>query len=133
MTEVVACTVVAAGGIVGENRGFTKRGVTLVSKEAWSDVCRELGVNLPWYARRANLLIEGLDLGAALGQTLAVGSVRLLIHGETRPCGLMDKQHLGLKAALVPDFRGGVYGQVLNDGAIRVGDEVRIAPSEPRT
>jgi hypothetical protein len=36
----------------------------------------------------------------------------------------MDEAHQGLRAALSPEWRGGVYGEVLDDGAIAVGSEV---------
>jgi len=38
----------------------------------------------------------------------------------------MDQQHAGLRQALVPDCRGGVYGQVLTGGTILVGDAVTL-------
>ena len=39
---------------------------------------------------------------------------------------LMDQQHAGLRRALVPDCCGGVYGQVLTGGTVRVGDPVSL-------
>ncbi|MFH1111309.1 MAG: hypothetical protein V1790_19250 [Planctomycetota bacterium] len=39
---------------------------------------------------------------------------------------LMDQQHAGLRQALVPDCRGGVYGQVLAGGAVCIGDHVTL-------
>jgi MOSC domain-containing protein YiiM len=72
------------------------------------------------------LLIGGLDLSATIGRTLSIGSTRIQVHGETKPCGLMDQQHAGLRQALVPDCRGGVYGQVLTGGTILVGDPVSL-------
>ena len=38
----------------------------------------------------------------------------------------MDAQVEGLTAALDPNWAGGAYGVVLNDGQIRVGDEASI-------
>jgi MOSC domain-containing protein YiiM len=58
-----------------------------------------------------------------------VGGVKILIHGETRPCEQMDEALPGLRAALGPDWRGGVFGEVLDDGEIAVGDPVRWAES----
>jgi MOSC domain-containing protein YiiM len=40
----------------------------------------------------------------------------------------MDELAPGLRAALTPDWRGGVTGRVIADGTIAVGDEVRIEP-----
>lgn len=126
MREVTQANVIAGRGIDAENRKTGRREVTLLSAERWRDACRELGVELPWHTRRANLLIEGIDLGATLGQVLTIGPIQLRIHGETRPCGIMDQQHPGLREALVPDFRGGVHAEVLVGGTVRIGDPVRV-------
>ena len=127
MTEVREIIVLAGRGPEVENRKPGKREITLLSAESWAATCRDFGVDLPWWYRRANLLIEGLDLSAAIGRTLSIGSIRIQVHGETKPCGLMDQQHAGLRQALVPDCRGGVYGQVLAGGTIRVGDLVTLS------
>ena len=126
MAELTECQVEAGRGITTENRKSGKREVTLLSREAWAVTCRELGADVPWLTRRANFLIEGLDLPACIGQEITLGSVRIRIHGETRPCQLMDDQHQGLRAVMVPQCRGGVHGQVLIDGIVRIGDPVRV-------
>jgi len=45
---------------------------------------------------------------------------------ECDPCSRMEELAPGLKAALMPDWRGGVLGRVISDGDIVIGDEVRI-------
>lgn len=126
MTEVHQANVAAGKGLDMENRKPAKREITLLSAEAWAQACSELGVVLPWYTRRANLLIEGMDLGQLVGRTILIGPIRVLIHGETKPCNIMEQQHAGLRKALEPYCRGGVYGQVLLGGVVTVGDLVRL-------
>ena len=65
------------------------------------------------------LVIEELTLDPP-----KAGEVRVRIHAETIPCDEMDLLHPGLKAALTPDCRAGVYGHILDDGRIRIGDLV---------
>ncbi len=125
MREIEKCRVLVNRGLELENRPPGRRSLTLLSRESWSDTCRDLGADLPWWLRRANLLVEGLDLAATVGHTVEIGAIRVYIHDETRPCKLMDEQHEGLRAALKGEFRGGVFGQVLNEGIIRIGDEIR--------
>jgi MOSC domain-containing protein YiiM len=67
-------------------------------------------------------MVSGVDLRESRGRILTIGAVRLLLHGETRPCERMDEAYQGLRAALSPEWRGGAYGEVLDDGAVRVGD-----------
>jgi len=126
MIEISECHLVAGRGLDTENRKAGKREVTLLSKQSWVDTCHELGTELPWWTRRANFLIDGIDLAACVGETLAVGSARIQIHGETRPCQLMDDQHQGLRKALEPAWRGGVTGQVLTGGKVLVGEAVSL-------
>jgi len=130
MVTLDRCVVSAGRGLTVEPGRAVKRGVTLLSAERWQDVCLALSTGIPWYARRANLLIQHFDLASAIGRTLRVGGAVLRIHGETKPCALMDSMHPGLRAALVPDFGGGVHGEVLEGGEIGIGDPVcfTVAP-----
>lgn len=126
MIEASQVNVLPGRGIDMENRKPGKREITLVSTRSWADACKELGATVPWHFRRANLLIEDIDLLATVGKKLKIGSVEILVHGETRPCGIMDQQHQGLRTALIPNMRGGVHAEVLVGGIIRVGDRVAI-------
>lgn len=127
MRQADECRVLAHRGIDTENRNHGKREVTLLAIEAWADVCRELGIELPWHMRRANFLVEGLELAKTIGKTISIGEVRLYIHGESKPCQLMDDQHQDLRETLKPHGRGGVFGQVKTGGTVRIGDAVTIA------
>jgi len=129
MRETQEAVVHPGRGLETENRKTGRREVTLLAVEAWVDACRELGVDIPWLVRRANFLVEGVDLAGALGQVISIGPVQIRIHGETKPCGIMESQQAGLLDALKPNFRGGVHGEVLVGGVIRVGDSVLISPS----
>jgi MOSC domain-containing protein YiiM len=50
--------------------------------------------------------------------------------GETDPCGNMERAHPGLRAALTPNWRGGIYGEVLEGGTLSVGDAVSFVRSD---
>ena len=101
-----------------------KRQVTIISLEAWQKMLSELGAEIDPSVRRANLLISGLELANTRGRILKIGNCRLKINGETLPCERMDQAFNGLKNAMKPDWRGGVFAEVLDDGGIRVGDSV---------
>ncbi len=114
-------------GILGDHAARNRRQITILSEEAWSDAVSELGRSVPWQARRANVLVRGLDLAGTAGCTLELGECAIRIHGETRPCQVMDDAAAGLKAALVAHWRGGIHGEVLRGGTVRPGDPAALA------
>lgn len=118
---------VAGRGLAGNAHQGGRRQVTVISCEAWEAVREELGVDVPHEARRANLLVSGVELEGTVGRILEVGGARMEIGGETRPCARMDEAEAGLKEAMVPAWRGGVYAVVLDDGRVRAGDSVRLS------
>lgn len=115
-------------GIEGSAWATSVRRVTLLFAEQWAEVQRELGVEIPWHVRRANVLVSGMHPKDVMRKRIRLGTVELLIHGETKPCERMDDAHPGLKAVLRPDLRGGVYGSVVQPGRIAVGDTVALIP-----
>ena len=123
MREIGTGYLSRAGGVEGDFRGKKgPRQVTVLCAEKWQAACAELGAELPWTTRRANLLVSGVTIGPeAVGRTLQVGTALLRVTRETDPCRRMDEQHDGLKRALTPDWRGGACCEVIGDGEIAVG------------
>lgn len=121
-----------AFGLEGDHRGLVrpgklpKRQVSLLEREAWEAACADLGREIHWTVRRANLLVESLPLPRRPGDVIAIGDVRLEVHGEIDPCQRMDEQEPGLQEVLKPDWRGGIGCRVLQGGEIAIGDPVRI-------
>ena len=115
---------VAGRGIVGNANQGGKRQVTIISREAWEAVERELGEQVEPQTRRANLLVTGIDLARSRGRVMRIGQCRVRVYGETKPCWQMEEAHAGLQSALRPEWRGGVFAEVLDDGRIAVGDPV---------
>ncbi|GMV95607.1 MAG: hypothetical protein AMXMBFR82_53850 [Candidatus Hydrogenedentota bacterium] len=124
MREIAEAVAMTGAGLDEDLRVSRRRGLTLISAEGWEESIRELDSDLPWYSRRANVLVEGFPLEISIGKTLSVGEVTVKIHGETEPCPAMDEVHPGLQEALRPNLRAGVYGEILQGGAIRVGDSI---------
>ena len=108
-----------------------KRQISLMEAESWEAAVDEIGLaggdRPAWHERRANLLVSGLRLPREAGRVIAIGaSLRIEVTCACDPCSRMEAVAAGLKAALTPDWRGGVLGRVLEGGDIAVGDEVRI-------
>ena len=120
-------------GLAGDFRGAVKPGrsakrqVSLIERSDWEAAMAELGVDHHWSVRRANLLVEGLDLPQRPGAMVRIGeSVVLEIMVECDPCSRMEEIEPGLKAALTPDWRGGALARVIEGGDIRLGDSIRV-------
>lgn len=88
----------------------------------------ELGVEGDPSLRRANILVSGLRLANTRGRVLVIGGTRLAVGGEVTPCERMDEAIPGLRNAMRPDWRGGVFAQVVVGGVINVGDQVDWEP-----
>lgn len=117
-------TLVAGKGIAGNVQQGGIRQVTLLSIERWTELMNNLEAGLEPRARRANVVLSGIDLYETRGRTLRLGACRLLIHGETRPCEQMEEALPGLQAAMRDRWAGGAYGEVIEGGDIAVGDSV---------
>ncbi len=106
-----------------------RRQITVISLEQWDEVCAELGIDLPWHTRRANICVSGRVFGPSdvfdKNRILIFSNDPILeITGETKPCSRMDEIHPGLRDALSKNWRGGVTCRVVNGGPIQVGDIV---------
>jgi MOSC domain-containing protein YiiM len=121
----------ASAGILDAEKGLRdsanyggRRQVTIISAERWAEIEDDLEVEIDPSARRANLLVTGIDLENSRDRVLRVGPCLLRIGGETRPCERMDEAHEGLQEAMKPRWGGGAWAIVVEGGPIAVGDEV---------
>jgi MOSC domain-containing protein YiiM len=130
MDAATSGELVAGRGLRGNATQGGRRQVTILSLDRW----RALTAHLPGppspAIRRANLLVEGVDLDASRGRMLRIGQARVRIFGETRPCHQMDEACPGLQAALDPPWAGGAFGEVVEGGEIAVGAAVAWEDAE---
>ena len=124
MDTAVRATLIAGRGIVGNADQGGRRQVTLIDLERWHELMDRLGADLETSARRANMVIDSLDLFDSRGKTLRIGTARLHVLGETRPCERMEEALPGLQAAMREHWGGGAYAEVIEGGEISVGDSV---------
>jgi MOSC domain-containing protein YiiM len=132
MDPAESARLVAGAGLAGNANQGGYRQVAILDAAAWQRACADLGRAVDPSTRRANLLVRGIDLARSRGRVLVVGPVRMRVFEETKPCELMDRFVPGLRAALRPEWRGGVSVEVLDDGEIVVGDAVRWDDAAPQ-
>jgi MOSC domain-containing protein YiiM len=132
MDPLDSVELVVGKGVAG-NADRGRREVTLLEREVWDELMRQLGATAGPETRRANLLVEGIALRASRGRILRVGPARLQILGEVRPCERMEEAVPGLRAAMYPDWRGGAFAMVIEGGTISVGDELAWEEDEAET
>jgi len=132
MEELERTLITPEQGVEGDCKGAFKVGkrnrrqVTLIERADWDAAMAELGAGHRWSARRANLLVDGLDLPQREGAVLRIGAVRLEVTVECDPCQRMDEIEPGLQAMLRAGWRGGICTRVLAGGEIAVGDMIEI-------
>jgi len=124
MDPATAAILVAGRGIAGNADQGRRRQVTLIEREVWDRLMAGLDGPVDPSARRANLMVSGVPLANTRERTLRIGKCRIRVRGETRPCERMDEALDGLREAMSADWGGGVFGEVLDDGEIHVGDPV---------
>ena len=124
MDSVREATLVPGQGMEGSVGRSRRRQITLLAREDWESATAGLKRDPGPASRRANILLSGIQLAHTRGRVLLIGSCRIAIGGELTPCERMDEAAPGLRAALEPDWRGGVFAQVLEGGIVRIGDRV---------
>ena len=139
MQSLTHAEVVAGEGIVGDRyqRGcgtFSARfeivqgarALSLIDSISLDECNQRLGTSLAPAQLRRNLWLDGLDLMALRGCTLAIGEARIELVGACPPCGYLSR-------LLGEDMRRGLHGiggmraRVLAGGVIEPGMAVALA------
>lgn len=124
MDAVASAVLDVDGGLRDNANRGGRRQVTIIARERWAELMKELSASLDPSARRANLMVSGIELAHSRGRLLRVGVACIRINGETRPCEQMEEAHPGLQSLMRERWGGGAFAEVIEGGEIRVGDMV---------
>lgn len=101
--------------------------LTLIESEVL-DSLRGEGLELTAADARRNIVTRGIDLNALVGQEFQVGSARCIGRRLCEPCSHL--QRLTGRALLRPMVhRGGLRADIIESGAVQVGDAVKALAS----
>ncbi len=120
---------VAGRGLSGDfhfhARAEPGEALTLIAAEAIEAFRAESGIPLTHEQTRRQVLTRGIDLNALVGRRFRVGEVECEGIELCEPCNHLVKltQQPSVLRGLV--HRGGLRADILSDGEIAVGDEVR--------
>ncbi|MCI0505973.1 MAG: MOSC domain-containing protein [Gammaproteobacteria bacterium] len=132
VTPTVVQSVIATreNGLEGDHYHgplFKKRQVTLIQFEHLPVIASLLGKDMvaPELLRR-NLVVSGINLLALKDRVFAVGDCRMQMTGLCQPCSRMEEA-LGPGGYNAMRGHGGITARIVQDGAIRINDLVRLA------
>ncbi len=133
MQELERVNALAGAGLEGDRYAagkgtFSKpspdRHVTLIESEALEGVQRDYGIDVSASATRRNLVTSGAYLNHLVGRVFRVGESRLRGVELCEPCALLEKESGVARARAALLHRGGLRAEILEGGAIAVGDPI---------
>ncbi|MEZ4648445.1 MAG: MOSC domain-containing protein [Candidatus Eisenbacteria bacterium] len=130
--EVESLELLAGQGVDLDHTKGSMRHVTIVFEDDWRQAASDAGrADLDPVGRRANVLLSGGGGQSWIKRWVRLGPSLFEVKGITAPCEVMDEFHPGLKDALKPNARAGVWGRLHEGGTLRVGDV--LAAADPRS
>jgi MOSC domain-containing protein YiiM len=128
--QVLTETFANIGGLSDDryNKGNaeSKRQVTLIQHEHLQAAASFLGKEYidPALVRR-NIVVKGINLNALKGKQFKIGEAILEMTGFCFPCSRME-ENLGKGGYNAMRGHGGITCRVIQEGAIKVGDELIV-------
>ncbi len=121
----------AGRGLAGD-RKFAPRAamrtnnLTLIESEKIRQFVAATGLEFSAEDARRNIVTSGIELNPLVGSEFDIGAVRVKALELCEPCSLLAKRtHRAVLWGLL--HKGGIRCEIITDGIIRLGDEVRIA------
>ena len=128
--EVTEIDLVAGKGIVGDRhfKDFNDpyNQLSIIESENIDEYNFKNKLNIPLLKFRRNIVTKGIRLNELVQKRIKIGSVKLEVIDLCRPCRHLSEE---LKRNdIIKEFlrKGGVRCQIINDGKISLGDQIKI-------
>ena len=103
--------------------------LTLIEYEKIAAFAAELGIAFSGMDARRNVVTKGVNLNELVGQEFYLGAVRIRGIRLCEPCAHLARLSVpAILKGLV--HQGGLRAQILSEGQIRAGDEIRLAGAQ---
>ena len=130
IVEVKTIGLIAGKGVIGDrhfkdyNDPYNQ--LSIIESESIDEYNEKYNLNIPHLDFRRNIVTKGIKLNDLINKKIIIGDVQLDVIDLCRPC-----RHLSEKLQkddIIKEFlrKGGIRCQILNDGRISVGDEMKI-------
>ena len=121
--------VIAGKGLVNhyhfKNDNEKRRQITLIEIENINHYNQITRTSIPPKNFRRNIITEGIKLNALVGSEFFIGEVKVKAHDLCRPCKYLQES-LNQKNLVKELLRkGGLRCEILTNGKIFVGDEIK--------
>ena len=129
MKSVNNVETVAGKGLVNhyhfKNDSEKRRQITLIEIENINHYNQKTRTSIPPKDFRRNIITEGIKLNALVGSEFFIGEVKVKAHDLCRPCKYLQES-LNQKNLVKELLRkGGLRCEILTNGKIFVGDEIK--------
>ena len=128
--EVNTINLVAGKGVIGD-RHFKDYNdpynhLSIIESENIDEYNKKYNLDIPYLDFRRNIITKGIKLNDLIKKKLMIGDVKLEVIDLCRPC-----RHLSEKLDknnIIKEFlrKGGIRCEILNDGKISTGDQIKI-------
>lgn len=115
-------------GAYSQTKPSKVRDVSIISLEDIQAANTTNGTHFTPADTRRNIVVAGIELNGLVGKKIQLGPVTIEITGLCTPCDRPSKLSGKDDFRTVFENRGGIRGQILDNGEIRVGSKFEVVP-----
>ena len=130
INEVNEIDIIAGKGVVGD-RDFKDYSdpfnrLSIIESENIDEYNKKYNSDIAYLDFRRNIVTKGIKLNDLVGKKIMINNINLEVIDLCRPCRHLSERLE--KDNIIKEFlrKGGIRCEILNDGKISVGDQIKI-------